>query len=146
MMTIEETENFITSHFQALSTSKQCLHKSNCALRFNNFSYQIRPDDAFYYSDQILLFEYENTQRPVESISKYFWLFEKTDWLEQDVKIKLLFTINRQNVNTIRTQSIEILGRLLNEKYPNKFDFYFLQYRELNKESLLAELEKMTVL
>ncbi len=117
-------------------------------LQLNGRNYRIMPDDAFYHSDRVLLFEYENNKRPVESISKYFWLFNNTEWLKENIKIKLLLTINNQEVEAeyaIRTESIQILGKKLNQEYPNNFDFHFLNYSELTEENLLAKLAEMTI-
>lgn len=142
-MTIEETRQIIP-YF----TDKQGFlsHRHNRQLSINGNGYQIRPDDAFYYHNKVLLFEYENTKRPVESISKYFWLLKRDEWLGQNIRIKLLLTINNERTNEIRTQTIQILGELLNQQYPNSFDFHFLDYGELTEENLLAELEKISML
>ncbi len=115
-------------------------------LKLNLNKYRIMPDDAFYYPNRVLLFEYENNARPVESISKYFWLLKNTDWLKENIKIKLLLAINKEKLgkDEIRTQSIQIWGNLLNQLFPNDFDFHFLNFDELNEENLLAELERMT--
>lgn len=140
-MTIEETRQIIIRYFKA-KNGLLCPRK-NCDLRINNNNYRIRPDDAFYYQDRVLLFEYENTLRPVESISKYFWLLKNTAWLNENRKIELLITINNVRTIEIRTQSVQILGELLNQQYPNNFDFHFLTYDELTEENLLGKLEKM---
>jgi hypothetical protein len=142
-MTIQETREVILLYFE--NNQNFLNNRTNHKLQFNNNGYRIRPDDAFYFPDQVLLFEYENNKRPVESISKYFWLLKETAWLNENVKIKLLLTINNETVgnNEIRVQSIKILGNILNQQYPNNFDFHFLNYNELTEENLLAELEKM---
>ncbi len=143
-MTEKETRQIIIPYFEANKNFEH--HKKGCMLRLNGNSYQIKPDDAFYYADKVLLFEYENNKRPVESISKYFWLFENTNWLTNNIKIKLLLTINKEKLGKdgIRTQSIKILGNILSQLYQDKFDFHFLNYDELTEENLLAELETMT--
>src|SRR3954469_1038865 len=112
MMTIEETRQIIIPSFEIRQDFK--CHKKGCMLRFNSNNYRIMPDDAFYYPDKVLLFEYEKNKRPVESISKYFWLLKETPWLEENVKIKLLITINNKKLGNdrIRTKSTKILGNL----------------------------------
>lgn len=142
-MTIEETRQIIISYFEVNHEFLE--HRKDCCLRGHDRHYQIRPDDAFYYSDKVLLFEYENTKRPVESISKYFWLLKATNWLIEAKKIELLITINNQKINQIRTESVQILGEELNKQYPNDFVFHFLNYGELTEQNLLAKLEEMTV-
>jgi hypothetical protein len=143
-MTIKETRQIIIPYFETNQNFEDHEHKKDCMLRFNGNGYQIRPDDAFYYTDKVLLFEYENNDRPVESISKYFWLFKNTNWLTNNIKIKLLLTINSPGINEIRIQSIPILGNILSQQNPNNFDFHFLNYSQLTEENLLVELEKMT--
>ncbi len=141
-MTIEETRQIIIPYFEANQDFEH--HKKGCMLKLNINKYRIMPDDAFYYPNKVLLFEYENTDRPVESISKYFWLLKGTTWLNEKVKIRLLLTINTAGINEIRIQSIPILGNLLNQLFPNNFDFHFLNYSQLTEKNLLVELEKMT--
>jgi hypothetical protein len=53
--------------------------------------------------------------------SKYFWLFTKTEWLKENLKICLLLTINNSRLEKdykIRTESIQILGTELKKQYP----------------------------
>ena len=141
-MTIEETREVIIPYFEERQGFLD--YKHNEQLLINNNGYRIRPDDAFYYPDKVLLFEYENNARPVESISKYYWLLENTNWLKENIRIQFLITVNNANLNNIRSESIQILGEGLNQQYPNNFDFHFLNYAELTEENILAELNKMT--
>lgn len=141
-MNIQETREIIIHYFEAIMNFN--LHKKGCMLRFGNNTYRIMPDDAFYYDDKVLLFEYENNLRPVESISKYFWLLENKALLNEKVKIKLLLTINNVAINEIRTQSIQILGNILNQNYPKVFEFHYLTYNELSEENLKNKLDVMT--
>ncbi len=123
------------------------VHTDNKKLLNNGHSFQIKPDDAFYFSDKVIILEYENNLRPVESISKYFWLFEKTEWLNEKLKISLLLTINNRRLAEdykIRTESIQILGAELQKKYPFLFDFHFLNFADLNQYRIFNELIKMT--
>ena len=141
-MDIEETQQIIFAYLEVNHPFLK--HRRDRTLVYEGNSYRIRPDDAFYYQDNILLVEYENNARPVESISKYYWLFENTNWLKEALKIKLLLTINIENINTIRTETIQILGNELKAKYPLKFDFCFIEYNALNEETLVASLENLT--
>jgi ribosomal protein S17E len=142
-MNIEETHQIIFAYLVANHPFLN--HTHNTALIYGGVSYRIEPDDAFYYQDNILLVEYENNKRPVESISKYYWLFKNTNWLEAGLKIKLLLTINKGRINAIRTETIKILGDELTEKYPSKFNFCFIEYNALNEETLISELENLTI-
>jgi hypothetical protein len=142
-MNIEDTQKIILSYLE--TNGPFLYHRRNKTLIYENNPYRIRPDDAFYYQDNILLVEYENNKRPVESISKYYWLFKNTNWLEEALKINLLLTINRENINTIRTETIQILGDELKAKCPLKFDFCFINYNDLNEETLIAHLQRMII-
>lgn len=140
-MTIVETRQLILKYFE--DNQNGFIHQANRMLKINDNKYQIKPDDAFYYANKVLLFEYENTKRPVESISKYWWLLKKINWLKEDIKIKFLITINNPKPNIIRTESIQILGEELKEKYPNNFDFHFISYSDLTPENIIAKLNEM---
>jgi hypothetical protein len=142
-MTIEETREIITAYLNDLHDYLS--HTIETRLEINGNNYRIEPDDAFYYPDRVLIFEYENNKRPVESISKYFWLLKRTNWLNENKKIKLLITINNNRPNEIRNDSVEILGNLLNHLYPNNFEFQFLNNIELTEENLLEKIGKMLI-
>ncbi|CAN5702674.1 hypothetical protein BH20ACI4_BH20ACI4_10710 [soil metagenome] len=141
-MDIEETQQIILTYLEANHPFLN--HTRDIALTYGNIPYQIRPDEAFYYQDNILLVENENNKRPVESISKYFWLFKNTNWLVTGLRIKLLLTINKEGINAIRTETIQILGNELTEKYPSEFDFCFIEFNDLNEETLISKLEILT--
>ncbi|MDM1050357.1 MULTISPECIES: hypothetical protein [Sphingobacterium] len=95
-MTINETKKIVSSYFEKNTTCIEC--KSDKKLIVNSNKYRIRPDDAFYFANKVFIMEYENNLRPVESISKYFWLFRQTDWLKENIKILMLLTINNSKV------------------------------------------------
>lgn len=140
-MTIEETRQIVLSFFE--NDKKLLVHNYDKTLITKGHTFQIRPDDAFYFHNKVIIVEYENNLRPVESISKYFWLFTRTEWLKENLKIRLLLTINNSRVEKdykIRTESIQILGTELKKQYPNLFDFYFLNYADLNKDKIVSVL------
>lgn len=144
-MTIEETRQIVLSFFE--KNRNVLVHTDDKKLFHNGHSFQIRPDDAFYFSDKVIIVEYENNLRPVESISKYFWLFEKTEWLNEKLKICLLLTINNRRLAEdykIRTESIQILGAELQKQYSVLFSFHFLNFTDLNQDRIFNELIKMT--
>lgn len=146
-MNLDTTRKIILSYIQA-----KCLfyhHTQNQILSFNGKTYRVRPDEAFYFSDNILLIEYENNLRPVESISKYFWLFEKTNWIKEAVKINLLLTINNQKIETnykIRIETIQILGNELKRQYTSMFNFCLISYSDLNESKIITQLQKIVSL
>lgn len=121
-------------------------HTEDKVLALNNVSFRIRPDDSFYFKDRIVLIEYENNLRPVESISKFYWLFEKTDWLEYKLPIHLLFIITNERVEKkykIRTESIEILGKKLMLLQPEHFKFSFINNSEISQTKIESELKRL---
>jgi hypothetical protein len=144
-MIIEDTRQIVLSFFK---TNRDVLvHRYNKKLVSNEYSFQIKPDDAFYFQDKVIIVEYENNLRPVESISKYFWLFKNTEWSKVNFKMRLLLTINNKRLAEkykIRTESIKILGAELQRQYPILFDFYFLSFADLNQNKIFSELNKMT--
>lgn len=141
-MNIIETRKIITSYFEEKHICIEC--KCNKELIVNNRKYRIRPDDAFYFANKAFIMEYENNLRPVESISKYFWLFRQTDWLKENIKILMLITINNSTVekeHRIRVESVRELGMVLKQLYPNNFDFIVLNYSELNSTNIIQSLD-----
>src|SRR5690606_6249239 len=110
-------------------------HSSDKQLVVNNKKYSIRPDEYFLF-DNIIVVEYENTKRPVESISKYWWLFHKTDWLSNNIEMSLIFISVYPKANRIRKESILILGKELESKFSNKLKFYFVYSIQLNQVPL----------
>jgi len=143
-MTIEEAKNTIIN---LLKNDRSIVErKSDKRLIVNGYNYQIRPDEAFYYNDKVFIVEYENNKRPVESISKYHWLFKETAWLNQGLVIYLLFIICNEDLERkypIRTKSVEILGYDLSQKYQEKFNFSFINYSELKTAQLENAVQSM---
>jgi hypothetical protein len=129
------------------SASKKYLeHRNDKSLILNGSNYRIRPDDAFYQKDCVIAIEYESNKRPVESISKYFWLFENTDWLKNTVTIHLLFIITNPDLSKkyeIRLKSIQILGNHLQNMYPKNFKFRYLDYSEINHQNITTRLNDL---
>lgn len=123
---------------------KPLVHIDNKSLKIGNINYRIQPDDSYILNDsEIILIEYENNKRPVESISKYWWLFEKTDWLDRRIIIKLLLIITNPSLNEIRYDSIVLLGQELSKRYPDKFYFVCLDYQDLQPENINQKLSTL---
>ena len=141
-MTIKECENIIKMHFENSFDGFEHLH--NKKLIVNNSNYRIIPDDRFYSDKEMILIEYENTKRPVESISKYWWLFINTKWLNEKIRIKLFIIGLNDNHKGIRDESIEILGLELKLKFPESFDFYYIPWNIVSKNEIIKTLNKIT--
>lgn len=89
-------------------------------------NYRIRPDEAFYFEDKVILIEFESNKRLVESISKYWWLFRDTDWRNNQIKLELHFVILKSHDDEIRERSVQILGEELS-KQENGFKFFYYE-------------------
>ncbi|MBL1410108.1 hypothetical protein [Sphingobacterium faecale] len=140
-MTTNDTKQIVALYFEE---KNHITHKYDKKLIINNRKYRIRPDDAYYFANKVVIVEYENNLRPVESISKYLWLFRKTNWLNENIKISLLLTINNCKVESdykIRTESILELGELLKQLYPDHFDFSLLSYSDLDNDNINISLD-----
>jgi hypothetical protein len=144
-MNLTETRDLVTPF---LSSYQFIDHQYDKVLRCNGESFRIRPDDMYLFKDRILIVEYENNKRPVESISKYFWLFENTKWLQLNMPIHLMLIITNKIVEEkykIRTESIKILGDALEAKYSKLFKFIFINNSEINKGKLESDLATLTL-
>ena len=141
-MTVIEAKRIVKSYFEKLGLD----HKDNQVLKIGANNYRIIPDDVFIADAFLYLIEYENTKRPVESISKYWWLLQNTNWLDNNLPIKLLFIGLNETHDGIRSESVQILGQELSIKYPNLFSFFYLPWNGVSESSLQALLGKITEL
>jgi len=125
-----------------LNKKKSKLYASNKQLVLNKKKYRIRPDDIYYFSEFVLLIEYENNKRPVESISKYWWLLEKIkkDGICCD-KLKFCIFLINNNIDEIRKESVRILGDELSKKYPDIFEFHYLMPENISKNNIEGIIE-----
>jgi len=115
-------------------------HKDDSELTFGGKHYYIRPDCTYILPNKIVVFEIEKNIRPVESISKYWWLFKKTDWVSNNIKlICCIFLIERALDSPIRVEAVSILGEELEKLYPILFKFKCLTEKWI-KECNLKEL------
>lgn len=140
-MTISECENIIKLFFKNNSQNYKQLH--NRKLNLNNENFRIVPVDRFDWYDDIILIEYENTKRPVESISKYWWLLKKTDWLKKDKRIKLLVIGLNQAHKGIRDETLRILGSELELLFKDVFKFYYIPWNTVSEKEILKMLNKI---
>lgn len=138
-MTVIEAKGIVKSYFEKLGL----VHKDNQVLKIGAKNYRIIPDDVFIEGAFLYIVEYENTKRPVESISKYWWLFQNTDWLANNLSIKLLFIGLNEAHDGIRGASVQILGRELSNKYPKRFSFFYIPWNGVSEHSLQELMDKM---
>jgi len=111
------------------------LRKSCRQLERGDEKFRIRPDEYFKFPQGHLLIEYEQTKRPVESISKYWWLLHNTTWLRTRERIVLVLFLFNDYGNPIRSETINTLGCELEKSFPGEFTFFFLPPNDPNEIS-----------
>ncbi|MDR2017326.1 MAG: hypothetical protein LBQ00_00295 [Syntrophobacterales bacterium] len=111
-------------------------HTESRALRYNNRTYHIRPDDAYIFPDRIVCVEYEALKKPVESIGKYWWLFRRTDWLDEALEMHCFLFILNKKTGQVQGESSVILGEELSRVYPDAFHFRCLLPGEVSAERI----------
>ncbi|MAN58311.1 MAG: hypothetical protein CMC08_00570 [Flavobacteriaceae bacterium] len=142
-MSIKLAQRFVQNFMDSQDYKK---HTEDKALLLNGISYRLRPDDSYFFADKLVLIEYENNLRPVESISKFYWLFERTNWLKSEMPLHLLFIITNEKVETkynIRTESVKILGSRLMQLEPKYFKFSFINNSEISQTKIESELKQL---
>ena len=103
--------------------------------------------DIFYkYPDKLIVIEIEQTKRPVESITKYWWLLESTDWYVNYEGLKIQYLIIFRPFKykdkwkmqmESRREQVKLIGTYLSEKYDFfNFNELTLENPELSKEDL----------
>src|SRR5436853_3685197 len=88
-------------------------HLQRTSLIWEGKNYRIKPGEAFYFKDKVLLVEFESNRRLVESISTFWWLFKETDWPNNEIGLELHFVILKSHFDEIRERSVQILGEEL---------------------------------
>lgn len=99
-------------------------HQCRSQLQADGRKFRVKPDEQFLLKRGHLLVEYEGTRRPVESVSKYWWLLYATDWRKTRQRVGLVVLLLDDSVNEIRVQSIELLGEKLHRALPRTFGFW----------------------
>jgi hypothetical protein len=102
----------------------------------------IKPDENFEFPQGHLLIEYEKTKRPVESISKYWWLFYKKKWLRVRRRILLVFILLNPQQDQIRSESVKILGEELEKRFPELFKFFFIAPDAIGRSQIENVIDK----
>lgn len=115
-------------------------HSTEQNLTLNGRTYPVRPDDTYALSNALITIEYENAKRPVESITKYWWLLAATDWLTHGIALKCIFLPLGTDFVRSRIEVIPILGHELVAKYPGAFEFFFLMPDQLTTASIHSVL------
>lgn len=116
-------------------------HTESRVLRCRDRSYTIRPDDAYIFPDRIVCVEYEALKKPVESIGKYWWLFRRTEWLDEAMEMYcFLFVLNRRT-GQVPGESSVVLGEELSRLYPNSFHFGCLLPGDISEKRIRGLLD-----
>lgn len=95
--------------------------------------------DIFYeYPGKLIVIEIEQTKRPVESITKYWWLIEKTDWYKKyegfNIQYLIVFRPFKYKGKwkmqmESRREQVNLIGTYISEKYE------FFNFNELTFEN-----------
>jgi len=122
--------------------TKQISPKSCRQLTAEGMEFRIKPDENFEFPQGHLLIEYEQTKRPVESIAKYWWLFYQTHWPHLKKKIVLILILINSEVNQIRSESVDLLGKELEKRFPEIFKFFFIPPDAISKSKIEVVIDK----
>lgn len=109
-----------------VSAENPAYHRSEQALIIDQETFRIQPDEQFGFAGGELLVEYEKTRRPVESVSKYWWLFHTYPDLQEQRRLALVLILLDPKVNQIRAETVELLGEHLEALYRDYFSFHFV--------------------
>lgn len=140
-MDIPTCQSIVQSFFSQAAPKYKHVSEQNLVL--DGQSYPVRPDDTYYLADTVIAIEYEDTKRPVESITKYWWLLMNTNWLSHNKKLKCAIFPLRTDFVKSRIEVIPILGSELANKYPDSFEFGLLMPADLNEASIQALLAQL---
>lgn len=139
MLTISKCENIVQSYFSSVLRHYQHFHGRQ--LTMNNNKYMIQPDETYITKSEVIIVEYEKNKRPVESISKFWWLLKKTNWISEGVIIKMLLIGLNPVHKGIRSDSIEILGHELEKQFPDQFKFFYIPHDKVTTEEIMQNLK-----
>ena len=133
---------------ELVSSANPLSHRARSVLAADGESFRIMPDEDFRFRRGHLLVEYESNKRPVESVSKYWWLFQETKWPKVRRRVEVVFLLLKDHENQIRPESIVLLGRELQGRYPSLFRFSFIPPSGLKRarirEVLTAAIARLT--
>jgi hypothetical protein len=133
-MDIATCQSIVQTFFQQHLPSAE--HMSEKELKVDGTNGHIIPDDTYEVSDCIIAIEYENTKRPVESITKYWWLLTCTNWLTHAKMLKVVLLPLRPDFVRSRIEVIPILGNQLAAMYPQYFQFYYLSPERMQSDNI----------
>lgn len=130
------------------STAHPLEHRDDRPFTFRGTRYYFRPDDTYIFPEYIIVIEYEAGDRPVESITKYWWLLSNPKWHEHNIKLKCLFLATRdlsshRKYTRHRIEIVPILGDELVAKFPNAFEFYFMPAEKITEVSIHRILKQL---
>jgi hypothetical protein len=92
----------------------------------DSFSSLPEPDESFDFPGGCVAIEYE-AERPVQSVQKYWWLLNKTDFLPNDKKLSLVVIMadaDAQPKDQVERQ--KKLAQQLEGSFPGRFRSFFI--------------------
>lgn len=115
-------------------------HQCRSQLQVGDKKFRVQPDEQFLFKRGQLLVEYERTRRPVESVSKYWWLLYATDWRKTKQRVALVVLLLDDSVNEIRVETIELLGEKLHRTLPRTFGFWSVRPSKIGRSVIQRTL------
>jgi hypothetical protein len=135
---LKEAENVVRS---CLMQHKPSSHTLEQDLISTQLSSSPKPDETFEFPGGIVAVEYERDQ-PSQSIQKYWWLFNQTDYLKSGKKLALVtITINPGAETQEQTERLRALGKGLEKKFP-AFSYFPIGLAEAKPDVICAALSK----
>jgi hypothetical protein len=132
-------ENTVRSYLLGQSPTS---HSIGAGLAIDEFSGLPQPDELYQFDTGTIAIEYE-CGAPVISVQKYWWLLNRTDFLDEKGKLALVVLgVNpcAQPVDQVERQMK--LAAQLEESFPGKFSFFFVGANEIDQDTLSDTLSK----
>ena len=141
-MNLEDCETIVRAFYKQRNIAH--VVESGAMLRQNGNPYHIEPDETYLDGNSVYVIEYEyGPKRPVESITKYWWLLHRTRWLEEGVKLKCALFLLSSKPGPLRLDTCALLGDELALKHPAAFEFACLMPSEVSEQSLNSTLKSL---
>ena len=132
-------ENVVRSYLLGLKPSA---HRICQDLPSDSFSCRPQPDEAFDFPGGSVVVEYES-ETPLQSVQKYWWLLNNSDYLPEDKKLALVVIVldaYAQPVDQVERQ--KSLASKLEAAFPGRFWFFYVGADEVSPDTISAALTK----
>jgi hypothetical protein len=133
----KEAENVVRSYLFNQSPSS---HRIAQDAPNPSFSCVPQPDEAFDFPGGSVVVEYES-QVPLQSVEKYWWLLQNADYLPEGKKLALVVIVLdawAQPVDQVERQ--KALANKLEAAFPGRFRFFYVGAEEASPDTISAAL------